>query len=54
MTEYSFENDALYRYTCVDPAHAEIAKKELVITKDEFLMCYLKWICSDSKSGSEG
>lgn len=50
MIEYRFENDALYRYTPVD---ANIAKKELVITKDEFLMCYMKWICSESKAESE-
>lgn len=53
MAEYTFENNALYRYTRVDPADAEIAKKELVITHDEFLMCYLKWICSGSKTESE-
>lgn len=53
MTEYRFENDALYRYTPVNPGNAEIAKKELVITKDEFLMCYIKWICSESKAKRE-
>ena len=50
MTEYKFENNALYRYTPID---AVTAKKELVITKDEFLMCYIKWICSESKADSE-
>lgn len=50
MTEYKFENNALYRYTPID---AVTAKKELVITKDEFLMCYIKWICSESKTESE-
>jgi len=50
MTEYSFENDALYRYTPIDN---NIAEKELVITKDEFLMCYIKWIYSGSKVESE-
>ena len=53
MTEYTFENDALYRYTPVNPGNPEIGKKELVITHDEFLMCYLKWICSGSKIESE-
>ena len=46
MTKYTFENDELYRYTPIDD---EIMKKELVITKDEFLMCYMKWICYESK-----
>lgn len=46
MAEYTFENNALYRYTPID---ANTAKKELVITKDEFLMCYEKWIWSESE-----
>jgi hypothetical protein len=53
MTEYTFENDALYRFTPVHPEIPEIGKKKLVITKDEFLMCYMKWICSESKTESE-
>lgn len=53
MTEYTFENNSLYRYTPI-AANSEIARKELVITKDEFLMCYIKWICSESKAESEG
>lgn len=47
MTEYTFENNALYRYIPID---ANTTKRELVITKDEFLMCYIKWICSESKA----
>lgn len=50
MIEYNFENDVLYRYTSID---TNISKKELVITKEEFLMCYIKWICSESKTESE-
>lgn len=37
--EYNFEDDALYRYTPID---GYTAKRELVITKDEFLACYMK------------
>lgn len=44
MTEYTFENNALYRYIPID---ANTTKRELVITKDEFLMCYIKWICPE-------
>jgi DNA-binding Lrp family transcriptional regulator len=44
MTEYTFENNALYRYIPID---ANTEKRELVITKDEFLMCYIKWICPE-------
>ena len=47
MTDYTFENNSLYRYTPID---ANTAKRELVITKDEFIMCYAKWICSESKA----
>ena len=50
MTKYTFENDKLYRYTPID---AEIMKRELVITKDEFFMCYMKWICSENKTKME-
>lgn len=50
MTEYKIENNALYRYIPIDDV---TAKRELVITKDEFLMCYIKWICSESKAESE-
>jgi len=50
MTKYTFENDELYRYIPIDD---EIMKRELVITKDEFLMCYMKWICSESKTKRE-
>lgn len=47
MAVYKFKNNALYRYIPVD---AESVKVELVITKEEFIMCYAKWICSESKA----
>jgi hypothetical protein len=50
MTEYAFENNVLYRYIPID---ANISKRELVITKDEFIICYKKWICSEIKAESE-
>lgn len=45
MIKYMIENDALYRYTPIDSI---IMKRELVITKDEFLMCYMKWLGSEN------
>lgn len=50
MAVYTFENNALYRYIPID---ANTTKRELVITKEEFIMCYAKWICSESKAKSE-
>lgn len=44
--EYNIEDDALYRYTPID---AITVARELVITKDEFLMCYEKWIWSENE-----
>ena len=52
MTDYTFENNSLYRYIPI-AANSEIARKELVITKDEFIMYYKKWIRTKSKAKSE-
>lgn len=50
MTEYIFENGALYRNI---PVNSNISRKELVITHDEFVMCYLKWICSGGEANDD-